>query len=125
MTTDVFGNFVPAKPQESILRTNRWFVREGGTSRIASTNRLALALGEFKFDIRDAAAGILVRLDSHRVVLALAQGSITVEAPRLIQATRGRFNRDQWITEGTLIVDRIGNHTLLEVREPSVVQLAY
>ena len=125
VTTDVFGNFVPVKPEGSILRTNRWFVREGRTSRVDGTDRLALALGDLKFDIRDATAGILVRLDLGRVVLAVPKGNIAVEGPRPIQATRGRFDEDQWRSEGTFVMEHESNHTLLKVSEPTVVQLTY
>jgi hypothetical protein len=124
-TTDVFGNLVPVKPDGSILRTNRWFVRVGRTARVEARDRLALAMGELRFDIRDATAGILVRLDSGRVVLAAPKGNIAVEGPRPIQATRGRFDGDQWRPDGTFAVDQEANHTLLKVNEPTVLQLTY
>ncbi|MGO8676340.1 MAG: hypothetical protein ACLQVX_10775 [Limisphaerales bacterium] len=125
LTTDVFGNFVPARPEGNTLRTNRWYVREGVTSRVESTDRLALALGDLRLNVRDATAGIVVRLDSGRVVLAVPKGRIEVEGPRPVQIIRGRFERDQWRPEGAFIPEPEGDHTILNFNEPMVVQLSY
>ncbi len=125
LTTDAFGNFVPAKPEGNTLRTNRWYVREGRTSRVESTDRLALALGDLKLNVRDATAGIVVRLDSGRVLLAVPKGKIEVEGLRPVQIIRGRFERDQWRPDQTFIPEQVGEHTILNFNEPAVVQLSY
>ncbi len=125
VTTDVFGNLVPVKPEGSILKTSRWYVREGRTSRIEGTDRLALTTSDLRFEIRDASAGIIVRLDSGRVVLAVPKGNIAIEGPRPIQAIRGRFDQDQWRPEGALIAKHEGSRTLLKAGEPTVILLTY
>lgn len=125
VTNDVFGNFVSVKPGGSLVAMNRWYVRQGRTSRVESAERFALTLDDLKFGISDSAAGMIARLDPARVVLVIPKGNIAVEGPRPIQATRGRFERDRWRPEGTFSAERDGSRTLLKINEPAVVLLTY
>ena len=59
VTTDVFGNFVPAKKDATIVQKNRLFVREGTHSRTVEGDRFVATLGGLRIDVCDSAAGIV------------------------------------------------------------------
>jgi len=125
VNTDVFGNFIPTNPAGNILKTNRWFVREGRATRIEDQPRFTLTMQDLVLAVSNSAAGIIVRLDARRALIATPGGSIEIRAPRALQAARGRFVQDRWKAEGPLQVERVGGRQGLRIPEPTVVLLKY
>ncbi len=125
LTTDIFGNFIPAKESGRTLVKDHLFVREGLQSRIVETNRFTVTLGDLRLSISDSAAGVIVRTGPNAAILAIPKGRITAEAPRPIHISEGRFERDSWLLERERIVETVGKVSIIHVREPAVLRLLY
>jgi hypothetical protein len=125
VTTDVFGNFIPAKKDATIVQKNRLFVREGTRSRIVEANRFTLTMQDLRIDVSDSAAGIIARTAPTEVILAIPKGRVSVEFPHPIQATEGRFELDHWQAEHEFKVQTDGKATIIEIHEPKVIILRY
>jgi len=125
VTTDIFGNFVPAKKDATIVLKNWLFVREGTHSRMVEADRFAVTLGDLRINVSDSAAGIIARIAPTEVVLAIPKGRVAVEGLRRFRATEGRFERDRWRSEHECAVRTEGQATVFEIHEPKVILLRY
>ena len=124
-TTDIFGNFVPAKTTSTVVQKSRLFVREGMNSRIVCTNRFSTILGDIGIAVGDSDAGIIARIATTEVVLAIPNGRVAVETPRPLQATEGRFDGDRWIPEREFVARIENKAVVFDLREPKVILLKY
>jgi hypothetical protein len=125
VTTDIFGNFVPAKKTATVVQKRRLFVREGMNSRFVGTNRFSTILGDIGIEVGDSDAGIIARISPTEVVFAIPNGRVVVEAPRPLQATEGRFDGDRWMQDRECTVRPENKAVVFDLREPKVILLKY
>ncbi len=124
-TTEVSGNFALTNKDGTAVQKNRLFVREGTRSRTVEGNRFTATLGDLQIEVCDSTAGIITRLSSTEVVLAIPNGHVVVEGPRPVQAAEGRFERDRWLSKRVFPARRAGNTAAFEINEPKVLLLRY
>ncbi len=125
LTTDIFGNFLPAKTDGRIAQKTRLFVRDGKQSRVVDGDHFAASLGDLKLEISDSAAGIVVRTAPTEMVLAVPKGRVAVQAPGPLQVTAGRFERDQWLPEREFKPTTQGKAHIFQLNEPKVLRVKY
>ncbi len=125
MTTKVSGNFTLTNKDATTLQKNRLFVREGMSSRTVDGNRFTSTLGDLQIEVSDSTAGIITRITSTEVVLAIPNGHVVVEGPRPVQAAEGRFERDRWLSNRAFPARREGKGTVFELNESKVLLLRY
>jgi hypothetical protein len=124
VTTDVFGNFVPAKPGACVVAATRMMVREGAQTRLVAVDQFAAALGELRFTVSDSTAGIIVRSKPTEWVIAVPHGRILVQGPRRFSAVQGHFDGNRWRPGGPFGSQTEGDAAVLEINEPKVLQLS-
>jgi hypothetical protein len=125
LTTEVPGNVALTNTAATAEQKSRLFVREGRRSRMVDGSRFTATLGDLRIEVCDSTAGIVTRITSTEVVLAIPHGLVVVEGPRLIQAAEGRFERDRWRPERPFPARREGKETVFEINEPKVLLLRY
>ena len=62
VTTDAFGNFIPAKTNGLVVAKDRFFVREGKQGRIEEATKFTMALDPVRIEVSQATAGIVARI---------------------------------------------------------------
>jgi hypothetical protein len=125
MTTGASGNFALTNNDATAEQKNHLFVREGMRSRTMDGNRFTATLGDLRIEVCDSTAGIITRITSTEVVLAIPNGHVVVEGPRPIQAAEGRFERDLWLSKCAFSTRREGKRTVFEINESKVLLLRY
>jgi hypothetical protein len=123
VTTDVFGNFIPAQPAAPVVAGTHLFIREGARTRQTEAAHWESTLGRLKFSVTDSAAGIIVHTAPQVWVIAVPHGRIAIEGARSFRIEEGRYEGNQWHPEGAFAFRTEGTTTVLEVKEPKVLQL--
>ncbi|MDR3692741.1 MAG: beta-galactosidase [Fimbriimonas sp.] len=125
LSTDVFGNFVPRKADESPVEADRWFVREGASTRTGSSGKFTLHLGTLSLEVSGSDAGIVVRTGPKDLFLALPKGRIAIGGIAKVHAERGRFDGDTWKPGGPATVVEQNGLTVVETDHPAVIRLTF
>lgn len=123
LTTDIFGNYVAAKHDQSRVQADRWFVRQGASTRLEASDTFSVSQEGIHLEVSGSQAGILLGMGYGDLVLVMPKGRVDVIGARVVRAESGRFDGDKWRASGPVPVAGEGARDSIRVDAPSVIRL--
>lgn len=125
LTTDIFGNFVPAKDDGSPISKDKWFIREGSESRIVDECPFRAEIDGIKVTVEGCPAGVILKEGQNRLVVAMQSGRLRLSGLGVIRAEIGKYVGKEWVSEGAYATKSVEGEVLMEIPQPSVIRLTY
>jgi hypothetical protein len=122
LKTDKSKNYV-VPSSGKIIQQERFFVREGTSSRIVEGNSFYMKIGSMAIQVTESPAGIAFVEPNQVLVLATSAGQITLQGREGLHAEMGQYVKDQWVPNAALPVLRKGNHLILAIPKPAVIRI--
>lgn len=125
LTTDIFGNFVPAKDDGKPISKDKWFIREGSNYRIVDQYPFSAEIDGMKVVVEGCPAGIVLKEGKNSLVAAMQSGCLKLFGIDGVKAEVGKYVGKEWVLEAGFEVERITGGVLLNIKKPSVIRLTY
>jgi hypothetical protein len=122
LKADKSGNYL-APPNGKIVQQERFFIREGASSRIAEGNSFQLKIGSATLQVAESSAGIVFLEPNQGLVLATSAGRITLQGGKALRAETGQYVNDQWVPDADIPLLRANNQVILTIPKPAVIRI--
>jgi len=123
LTTDIFGNFVPAKDDRKPISKDKWFIREGSESRISDQYPFNAEIDGIKVTVEGCPAGIVLKEGRNKLVAAMQSGCLKIFGLEVVKAEVGKYIGNVWVSEAGSEFENIEGGVLLNIKKPSVIRL--
>jgi hypothetical protein len=123
LAVDKQGNYLATNAPGTVVVKTSYFIREGARARLENAGTFKVDWNQLHIEVRDSAAGILVKSSAREFVLALPRGRLVFSGMNALECVEGRFEADRFTPERTFPVEKQGDAFVIQSEEPKVIRL--